>query len=504
MHGANETIIKCLQASGEEEQLRSLLDFIKEGHFSSKVVVSHIADNNLVPADILSKLLSDTELFGYKPRPIKTILITVANLHYGGGSQSAASLANYLSSEKDCCDKPIYKVILVSDERPSPKDYELYPSVTRLSIAPRNKKESYKDRADFLYGLITEEHIDLVIQATIRDNDSLWDMLLCKSHPSRPAYIQICRTSFGSLFSNATDGNFKRRKRLYQHADALVVLNNVDRICWGAYSPNVWTIPNIIDIAPSLPRDTAHSHRVVWAGRITPQKQPFELIKVAKKASELLPDIRFDMIGEADDESYNNKLKSEIEKQGLENHVFLLGHHTDMAEQYSNDDIFVHTALYEGFCRVIYEAAAHALPIVMYKIPGLDYKEHLPEIIECNQKEYEQMAHEIVDLLTNHNKYAETSAAIVNQLTSFQNWNQIKEWQRLFNYLEKCDKAPREYGKDEVNQAVDSLVFYHYEKLQRTASRTTSAQGKRNIKKVLKAFLISIRGVHSLLHKKSK
>jgi len=49
MFGANEKIIECLQSGGEEERLRSLLDFIREESSSTKDIVTHLADMNPVP-----------------------------------------------------------------------------------------------------------------------------------------------------------------------------------------------------------------------------------------------------------------------------------------------------------------------------------------------------------------------------------------------------------------------------------------------------------------------
>jgi len=102
----------------------------------------------------------------------------------------------------------------------------------------------------------------------------------------------------------------------------------------------------------------------ICVGRLTPFKNQKFLVKVAKEIKG--DDFNILIIGDGDE--YEN-LKSQIEKEKLEDKVKLLGFvPSDEIPYYLKaSDIFLYPSLKEGFGIVVLEAMASGLPVVIFK-----------------------------------------------------------------------------------------------------------------------------------------
>lgn len=111
---------------------------------------------------------------------------------------------------------------------------------------------------------------------------------------------------------------------------------------------------------PSLP-----GARVLWAGRLAPQKRPELLFAIAA----LAPDIQFDVFGEAAPECDSELLRR---LRALPN-VRMAGAFDDFWEvaQAGNYSAFLYTSAYDGLPNVLLEAAAAGLPIVTPDVGGV-------------------------------------------------------------------------------------------------------------------------------------
>jgi glycosyltransferase involved in cell wall biosynthesis len=96
-------------------------------------------------------------------------------------------------------------------------------------------------------------------------------------------------------------------------------------------------------------------------GNLAPVKNHLGLIAAFAKIKKILPKAKLAIAGEG---ILKNCLQSAAETLGLEDDVIFLGAQKELAEMYRTADIFVHNSFYEGWGRVLVEAAHFGLPIV--------------------------------------------------------------------------------------------------------------------------------------------
>lgn len=111
-------------------------------------------------------------------------------------------------------------------------------------------------------------------------------------------------------------------------------------------------------------------------GRLSPQKNPLEWIKIAARIVSLQPDCCFLLVG---DGPLRGEVESQIEKFCLKNQFILTGLRRDVPHLLSVLDVFLLTSLWEGLPRVIPQAMCREVPIVAYASDGV------AEVIEHEQ-----------------------------------------------------------------------------------------------------------------------
>lgn len=161
---------------------------------------------------------------------------------------------------------------------------------------------------------------------------------------------------------------------LYRFAD-LVVTNSkkAEKICNKKYNiKNTKTIYNPVDyekIQEKIKEPLAEKYKNIFnsgytfinIGRLTSQKGQWHLIRAFKKVVKAHPDAKLVILG---DGYLISKLEKLIEKCGLENNVFLLGHQDNVFSYLSSSDCFVLSSLHEGLPNAILEAKTVGLPII--------------------------------------------------------------------------------------------------------------------------------------------
>ena len=101
------------------------------------------------------------------------------------------------------------------------------------------------------------------------------------------------------------------------------------------------------------------------AGRLVTQKAQHYLIDIAKKLKNKNLDFKILVAGEG---PLYGGLQEEIEKQNLNKHIELLGFVNDMNSFMEQIDIFVSTALWEGFGFVLAEAMVAKKPVLAFDL----------------------------------------------------------------------------------------------------------------------------------------
>ena len=111
--------------------------------------------------------------------------------------------------------------------------------------------------------------------------------------------------------------------------------------------------------------------KLLFVGRLEKQKNLTMLTKVIKLLVEHKYSIQVNIVGEG---SQKDWFARDLNKHEILNYVYFLGYipHEKMYEIFAEADIFIMTSLYEGYPRVLMEAAASGLPIVTTAVSGSD------------------------------------------------------------------------------------------------------------------------------------
>jgi glycosyltransferase involved in cell wall biosynthesis len=108
-----------------------------------------------------------------------------------------------------------------------------------------------------------------------------------------------------------------------------------------------------------------------FVGRIVKQKNLRLLLDVAERTAKALPDLRFVCVGDGPE---LGSLRKECAARDLDDRVLWLGtlpHHV-VVRLMATIDLFVLTSRFEGFPRVLMEAAAASRPVVTTQVSGTD------------------------------------------------------------------------------------------------------------------------------------
>ncbi|MEW6325381.1 MAG: glycosyltransferase family 4 protein [Nitrospirota bacterium] len=107
---------------------------------------------------------------------------------------------------------------------------------------------------------------------------------------------------------------------------------------------------------------------VVTVACLKPQKAPLDLVAVAQRVAQEMPDVRFVVIGDGE---LRPAMEAQIDAARLRDRVALLGWRRDVPELLQAADLFLLTSRWEGLPRSILEAMLAGLPVVATAVDGV-------------------------------------------------------------------------------------------------------------------------------------
>lgn len=238
-----------------------------------------------------------------------------------------------------------------------------------------------------------------------------------------------------------------RKKLIYLFikckADKIVTLTNKDRVKYYIYSKHfnperVISIYNFLDekLLDKLKVYDIFSNKIITVGRIDYAKGYEYLIQVAKLVFAKHQDWEWHIYGDSQTE-YKDKIIDLIKQNNLQNHIILMGNHSDIYDLYQDYSFYVMTSRYEGLPMVLLEAKAKKLPIVSFDINsgpsdivrnGIDG--FLVKPFDCNM-----MADRINELIENPELRQKFSYNAHGNIDKFSKEKIIKQWCDLIDGL---------------------------------------------------------------------
>lgn len=328
--------------------------------------ISVISQKYWYSRDIIAQKLVGSFSNLLEKKKVKTIALYYYHLTIGGVQRVISLLIPLFR-------KMGYHVILITDKAPSENDIILEEDIERITIFDYQKTNSknYSLRIHDWEIILEKYSIDLLIYHAWTSPLLLWDSLFFKSNDV-PVVVQTHSVFSYSLLSLGRD--FACLPKIMAFCDGIVVLSEIDKLYWSHFNSHVYHIPN--PISPSLRNIPLQSVRnqnlILWVGRFSNEKQPWESIYIMEKVVRAVPDALLYMIGDSQYSSVLEKYQKMIDQRHLTNNIKLLGYQQNLNQYFSQAKLTLITSTYEGFSMVLLESKAYGVPTVMYDLPYLD------------------------------------------------------------------------------------------------------------------------------------
>lgn len=223
------------------------------------------------------------------------------------------------------------------------------------------------------------------------------------------------------------------RKLFFRRLNCVVSLTKQDLNKFKSLNKNSIVIPNSIELfSDQTARLT--NRRILFIGRMVPDKGYDLLLKVLKKVSEIHTDWDFRIIG---DGPLKKRILKEIELYGLTGKISLLSSAELIAEEYLNSSIYLMTSRKEGLPMVLLEAQSCGLPIVSFDCETgpsdvvVDNENGF--LIDCFDIDY--MVQKISQLCSDYELRVKFGKNALENVKKFSPESIISAWENLFQQM---------------------------------------------------------------------
>ena len=187
---------------------------------------------------------------------------------------------------------------------------------------------------------------------------------------------------------------------------------------------------------------------VLFPCRIHPQKRPFLMLEIAKETKKSIPNVAFVVVG---DGPQFEELKIAIEREGLQETVYLAGRQKDMRPYYKDATLTLICSLKEGLALTAYESLSMSTPVITSDVGGqaelidstvgkvlplLQSESEELDSREFSEKEICQYADAITEILGDSAAYERMCAACRKKIEDgFSSQIMIQKLENIFEHL---------------------------------------------------------------------
>ena len=106
---------------------------------------------------------------------------------------------------------------------------------------------------------------------------------------------------------------------------------------------------------------------VLFISRLSPEKRPFLMLKIAEYVSKRMPEVVFAVVGDGVNMA---ELKEQVQTMKLENTVYFLGARKDVRPYYKDAKLTLICSIREGLTLTAYESLSMGVPVVSVDVGG--------------------------------------------------------------------------------------------------------------------------------------
>ena len=359
---------------------------------------------------------------------MKNIVFFSGSMNNSGGTERVASLiANELKELG-------YNVSFLSLYNGGNPFFPLLDSISVHSLYPQkvNFKKIFPQVCFKLRRFVIKNDTDVLI--------NIESMLAIYSIPAL-LKINIKNICWEHFNFNVDLGNKLRplaRRLAARYCNQVVTLTERDKKLWLdnlTVKTRIDAIPNPSPFVPIMPLNKTNNKVVLAAGRLTSQKGFDLLIDSWQHVILKRQDWTLRIVGSGEDKAWlHNKAKA----LGLTDSIEWVENVTNMAEQYSQADMYVMSSRYEGLPMVLIEALSFGLPIVSF-----DCETGPSEIVnsQCgwlvrngDTAALGECLLTAFDIFEDHKVYSSYSRASIEQCRNkFSIDSAVSEWKRIIS-----------------------------------------------------------------------
>lgn len=332
-----------------------------------------------------------------KLRRIKTIGLQYDHFGIGGAESVVACIANLLNELS-------YRVIVYTNDEPTDQDQVLSKGVVRKVLPSAEGGEA--NRFNFWRLEVEKENLDCVIYSSWVSGWAQFDCWSLKTLGS--AFILHSHNIFFSWFDDPIADYLSRALPwIAENSDAIVSVNSATAEFFKAYNEKSIVVPNpiagihTIQYVESDSRKTGKN--IVWVGRISDEKRPYEAVKIFSLVTKAIPDARLTVIGGNSDKGANEpeSLARYAYEQLMvpKDSISFTGFLENPTSYYENSDVYLLTSSYEGFPLTLAEAMGSGLPVVSYDLNYLELLQNNKGCLIAPVGDVEQMAQHLITIL---------------------------------------------------------------------------------------------------------
>ncbi|MCZ0738390.1 glycosyltransferase [Phreatobacter sp. AB_2022a] len=412
------------------------------------------SDKRWIDLSYLRLLTRRPNLVGRKKRAVKTIALYYWRMHDGGTERVTSLLAAMWSSLG-------YRVVLLTDELPSKKDYPYGTTVERRILPPHRGR--YAPRGTALAQILLREGVDVFVTNQWYDMSTVWDMLIAKSL-GIPAVIGWHNVFDAGLYEGEHVDAFRARLLAYRHADLITVLTTTDQYWFSSQGFSARLVPNPLTFSPDdRPVRNLSSKTVLWMGRVEQhQKRVLDAIRAFAIVAQAVPEAVLLVVGDGPDRKRAEALAAAL---GISKNVQFTGYASDVTPHLNRASLHIMTSEFEGAPMVLSEVWAHGIPTVMYDLPYLQYLQSGKGFRAVEQEDVDALASEIVEVLTHDSMRRRLGAEAKAVSDQFASIDVPGLWRRIFSDLETADDMGHEVTSEQAISVAPIVAHQLVQKL---------------------------------------